>query len=180
MAAITESLLGLSDPSSCRCRGPAGGRRCRGIDRITRLAVLRGDDSLAVDLSICAPASPSTVRRLHVRLRFGLPISNPLQQEVRRRYPDVYRAAAEILAEVGPGRRPGNDMPVEEIGLLTMYILPARSSAIACGRRCGLRSVRPAGMATAWILVSRLVAEFPQIEADPGRFEGGVRIGARG
>ena len=69
-------------------------------------------------------------------------------------------------------------MPVEEIGLLTMY-LAGSLERHRLRPKVRVTVVCPAGMATAWILVSRLVAEFPQIEVDPGRLEGGVRDGAR-
>jgi transcriptional antiterminator len=88
-------------------------------------------------------------------------VSNPLQQEVRKRYPDVYRAAAEILAEAGPVA--GTETPVEEIGLLTMY-LAGSLERHRLRPKVRVTVVCPAGMATAWILVSRLVAEFPQID----------------
>jgi transcriptional antiterminator len=158
VAAITESLLGLTQLVDIAARPEAGDIRY--IDRIIAAAATRIHPSLAGDEQLRSSLSEH-LRRLHVRLRFGLPVTNPLQQEVRRRYPDVYRAAAEILDEVGPVD--GADIPVEEVGLLTMYLagslerhrLPAKIRVTV---------VCPAGMATAWILVSRLVAVFPQIE----------------
>ena len=158
VAAITESLLGLTQLVDVAARPEAADVRY--IDRIIAAAASRLHASLAADEQLRSSLSEH-VRRLHVRLRFGLPISNPLQQEVRRRYPDVYRAAAEILAEVGPVA--GTDMPVEEIGLLTMY-LAGSLERHRLRPKVRVTVVCPAGMATAWILVSRLVAEFPQIE----------------
>jgi mannitol operon transcriptional antiterminator len=73
----------------------------------------------------------------------------------------VYRAASEILAEVGPIA--GTEMPIEEVGLLTMY-LAGSLERHRLRPKVRVTVVCPAGMATAWILVSRLVAEFPQIE----------------
>ncbi len=158
VAAITESLLGLTQLVDVAARPEAADVRY--IDRIIAAAASRLHASLAADEQLRSSLSEH-VRRLHVRLRFGLPISNPLQQEVRRRYPDVYRAASEILAEVGPVA--GTDMPVEEIGLLTMY-LAGSLERHRLRPKVRVTVVCPAGMATAWILVSRLVAEFPQIE----------------
>ncbi|HEX3427880.1 MAG TPA: PRD domain-containing protein [Candidatus Limnocylindrales bacterium] len=158
VAAITESLLGLTQLVDVAARPEAADVRY--IDRIIAAAASRLHPSLGEDHQLRSSLSEH-IRRLHVRLRFGLPISNPLQQEVRRRYPDVYRAASEILAEVGPVA--GTEMPVEEIGLLTMY-LAGSLERHRLRPKVRVTVVCPAGMATAWILVSRLVAEFPQIE----------------
>jgi transcriptional antiterminator len=158
VAAITESLLGLTQLVDVAARPEA--IDVRYIDRIIAAAARRLHPSLAADEQLRTSLSEH-VRRLHVRLRFGLPVSNPLQQEVRKRYPDVYRAAADILEEVGPVA--GSDMPVEEIGLLTMY-LAGSLERHRLRPKVRVTVVCPAGMATAWILVSRLVAEFPQIE----------------
>jgi transcriptional antiterminator len=158
VAAITESLLGLTQLVDVAARPEAVDVRY--IDRIISAAATRIHPSLAADEQLRSSLSEH-VRRLHVRLRFGLPITNPLQQEVRKRYPDVYRAAADILADVGPVA--GTDMPVEEIGLLTMY-LAGSLERHRLRAKVRVTVVCPAGMATAWILVSRLVAEFPQIE----------------
>jgi len=54
-------------------------------------------------------------------------------------------------------------MPIEEVGLLTMY-LAGSLERHRLRPKVRVTVVCPAGMATAWILVSRLVAEFPQIE----------------
>jgi transcriptional antiterminator len=158
VAAITESLLGLTQLVDVAARPEAADVRY--IDRIIAAAGSRLHSSLADDEQLRSSLLEH-IRRLHVRLRFGLPITNPLQQEVRRRYPDVYRAASEILAEVGPVV--GAEMPVEEVGLLTMY-LAGSLERHRLRPKIRVTVVCPAGMATAWILVSRLVAEFPQIE----------------
>ena len=158
VAAITESLLGLTQLVDVAARPEAVDMRY--IDRVIAAAAARIHPSLATDEQLRTSLSEH-VRRLHVRLRFGLPISNPLQQEVRKRYPDVYRAAAEILADVGPVA--DAEMPIEEVGLLTMY-LAGSLERHRLRPKVRVTVVCPAGMATAWILVSRLVAEFPQIE----------------
>jgi len=158
VAAITESLLGLTQLVDESARPEAVDVRY--IDRVIAAAAERIHPSLATDEQL-RTSLLDHVRRLHVRLRFGLPVSNPLQQEVRKRYPDVYRAAAEILAEAGPVA--GEETPVEEIGLLTMY-LAGSLERHRLRPKVRVTVVCPAGMATAWILVSRLVAEFPQID----------------
>ena len=158
VAAITESLLGLTQLVDETARPDAVDVRY--IDRVIAAAAERIHPSLATDEQL-RTSLLDHVRRLHVRLRFGLPVSNPLQQEVRKRYPDVYRAAAQILAEAGPVA--GTETPVEEIGLLTMY-LAGSLERHRLRPKVRVTVVCPAGMATAWILVSRLVAEFPQID----------------
>jgi transcriptional antiterminator len=158
IAAITESLLGLTLLADVAARPEAADMRY--IDQIIAAAAKRLHPSLADDIQLRSSLSEH-VRRLHVRLRYGLPISNPLQNEVRKRYPDVYRAAGEILAEVGPVG--GLEMPDEEIGLLTMYLAGSLERQ-RLRRTVRVTVVCPAGMATAWILVSRLAAEFPQFE----------------
>ena len=88
-------------------------------------------------------------------------MSNPLDEEVRQRYPDVYRAASDIVAALNPV---GDAVvPHEEIGFLTMYL----AGSLERNRlrpKVRITVVCPAGMATAWILVSRLSAEFPNVE----------------
>lgn len=158
VAALTEALLGLTQLVDIAASPDA--RVVRYIDRIISIAADRIHPSLGSDHLLRASLAEH-VRRLQVRLQFGLPIINPLQQEVRRRYPDVYRAAEEILTEVGPVE--GTDLPIEEVGLLTMY-LAGSLERHRLRPKVRVTVVCPAGMATAWILVSRLSAEFPQIE----------------
>jgi len=158
VASITEFLLGfveLSDEPGTPEPADIGL-----IDAIISAAAARLHPALAEDDRLRRSLAEHA-HRLRLRLRYGLPISNPLLHEVRDRYPDVYEVAAGILAELGPVA--GSDVPLEEVGFLTMYLAGSLE-------RNRLRStvrvavVCPAGMATAWILVSRLLAEFPQLE----------------
>lgn len=158
VASITEFLLGfveLSDEPATPEPADVGL-----IDAIISAAAMRLHPALADDDRL-RRSLVEHAHRLRLRLRYGLPISNPLQQEVRDRYPDVYDVAASILADLGPVA--GSDVPEEEVGFLTMYLAGSLE-------RNRLRStvrvavVCPAGVATAWILVSRLLAEFPQLE----------------
>jgi activator of the mannose operon (transcriptional antiterminator) len=158
VAAITESLLGfveLADPGAA----PQAEIR-RMVDRLVEAAGERLHPSLASDELLRANLAEH-VRRLHVRLRYGLPVSNPLQHEVRKRYPDVYDVAADILNTLGP--LDGAVIPTEEIGFLTMY-LAGSLERLRLRPKIKVTVVCPAGMATVWILVSRLLAEFPQLE----------------
>src|SRR6185312_6331040 len=51
----------------------------------------------------------------------------------------------------------------EEVGFLTMY-LAGSLERLRLRPKVRVTVVCPAGMATAWILVSRLLAEFPQVD----------------
>jgi transcriptional antiterminator len=158
VAAITEFLLGFVELVDASLATRADDEIV--IDRLVSSAASRLHASLADDLQLRRSLGEH-LRRLRVRLRYGLPVSNPLDQEVRERYPDVYKVATEIVAVL----QPVGDavVPQEEVGFLTMYLAgslernrlrPKMRVAVVC----------PAGMATAWILVSRLSAEFPNVE----------------
>ena len=54
-------------------------------------------------------------------------------------------------------------MPHEEVGFLTMYLAGSLERS-RLRPKVRITVVCPAGMATAWILVSRLSAEFPNVE----------------
>ncbi|MGH1488497.1 MAG: BglG family transcription antiterminator [Acidimicrobiales bacterium] len=101
------------------------------------------------------------VGRLRVRLRHGLPVHNPLLDEVRTRYEDVHIVARQLgqalEAELG------TTIVEDEVGFLTMYLCGAMERARLKPRRRAL-VVCPSGMATVWVLVSRIQAEFPELE----------------
>jgi len=154
-AAITEFLLGFAElvgtPASTDDESEQ-------VERLVLSAAKRIHPALADDIQLRRSLAEH-IQRLRVRLRYGLPVSNPLDHEVRERYPDVYEAASQIVAELGVG----NPVPPEEVGFLTMYL----AGSLERNRlrpKVRVTVVCPAGMATAWILVSRLAALFPQIE----------------
>ena len=158
-ASMTESLLGFAELTHID-DAAAESELIRAVDRLVASAAERlhpalGDDELLRGNLV------EHLRRLQVRLRYGLPVSNPLQHDVRKRYPDVYLEAQRLVTELG--RFSGSPIPVEEVGFLTMYLAGSleRHRLMAKVR---VTVVCPAGMATAWILVSRLLAEFPQVE----------------
>jgi transcriptional antiterminator len=158
IAAITEFLLGFAEVDGKAAS--ADDVDTEPIDRLVAAAAKRLHPSLADDDQL-RKSLAEHLRRLRVRLRYGLPVSNPLMQEVRERYPDVYQVAAEIVAEVAPLGEA--TVPDDEIGFLTMYL----AGSLERNRlrpKIRVTVVCPAGMATAWILVSRLLAVFPQVE----------------
>jgi mannitol operon transcriptional antiterminator len=97
------------------------------------------------------------------RLRFGLAIRNPLLTDIKNHYPYIFQVAerASAALESHLGKR----IPEEEIGYLAMHLGAAmerfrspfkarRRVLVVCGE----------GVATAWLLVSRIQTEFPDIE----------------
>ena len=158
VAAITEFLLGFVELVDASLAAQADDEV--EIDRLVAAAASRLHPSLAEDVQLRRSLGEH-LRRLRVRLRYGLPVSNPLDHEVRQRYPDVYRVASDIVAALHPV---GDAVvPQEEVGFLTMYL----AGSLERNRlrpKVRITVVCPAGMATAWILVSRLSAEFPNVE----------------
>jgi transcriptional antiterminator len=158
VAAITEFLLGFVELVDASLSIQPDDQIV--IDHLVAEAASRLHPSLAQDVQLRRSLGEH-LRRLRVRLRYGLPVSNPLDQEVRERYPDVYRVASEIVAALHPV---GDAVvPHDEVGFLTMYL----AGSLERNRlrpKMRITVVCPAGMATAWILVSRLSAEFPNVE----------------
>lgn len=129
------------------------------VDKILAMATERlhqsllGDDLLHRGLS-------SHFSRLSVRMNYGLPVHNPLAEEVATRYPDVQAVVDEArpVIEAHLGMAISDD----ELGFVTMYVSGAMERANLRPRRRAM-VVCPSGMATAWVLVSRLQAEFPEL-----------------
>ena len=116
IAAITELLLGLVRVGERPHRRRRTWSRSTGSWPRPRSASTRRSPTT---ISFAEPgrAPPPAPRPLAVRPagQQSAPAGGP------RRYPDVYQVASEILAEVGPVGD-GADLPVDEIGLLTMYL----------------------------------------------------------
>jgi len=158
VASITEFILGFAELVEASV--PAEPNDGELIERLVALAAARLHPSLADDDQLRRNLVEH-LRRLRVRLRYGLPIANPLDHEVRERYPDVHAVASGIVRELGSMGE--GAIPPEEVGFLTMY-LAGSLERHRLRQKVRVTVVCPAGMATAWILVSRLAAEFPQIE----------------
>ncbi len=158
MAAVTEYLLGLDALDTVQSDSAAISADL--LDRIMGFAGEHLHAALADDLELRRGLA-SHLERLSVRLRYGLPVHNPLLPEVRARYPDVYAAAADIGTLVESAMQ----VPIveDEIGFITMYISGAMERARLRPRRRAL-IVCPSGMATVWVLVSRIQAEFPELD----------------
>lgn len=97
------------------------------------------------------------------RLYFGLPFQNFLLDEIKNQYPYIYMVAEKTskILESRLGRR----VPDSEIGYLAMHFgaamerlrsfsTPRTKVLVVCGGGC----------ATSWMLVSRMQAEFPELD----------------
>ena len=156
-AAITEHLLGVASLGDDAIEPHQDAASA--ASRIMAIAAQELHPSLEDDHYLAASLEEH-IRRLIVRLRYHLPIHNPLLNDIKERYPDVHAVARTITGVLEPilGR-----LPEDEAGYLTMYLggalernrlTPRRRAVVVC----------PAGMATVWILVSRLQAEFPELD----------------
>ena len=158
VATITEYLLGLDALDTARSGSDSVGDDL--VDEIMHLAGERLHTAL-VDDSELRRGLASHLERLGVRLRYGLPIHNPLLDEVRERYPDVYAVAGEMASLITGAMYVA--VAPDEIGFITMYLSGAMERARLRPRRRAL-VVCPSGMATVWVLVSRIKSEFPELD----------------
>jgi transcriptional antiterminator/mannitol/fructose-specific phosphotransferase system IIA component (Ntr-type) len=97
------------------------------------------------------------------RLRFGLPIGNSLLEDIRRKYPYVFKIArrSSVIVEERVGRR----IPEEEIGYIAMHLGAAMERLRTFSRvKRRVMVICGEGVATAWLLVSRMEADLPEIE----------------
>src|SRR2546428_7907961 len=117
VATITEFLLGFVELIDASLTTGPDDQAV--IDRLVASAASRLHPSIAGDDQLRRSLGEH-LRRLRVRLRYGLPVTNPLDQEVRERYPDVYLVATEIVGALNPVGDAA--VPAEEIGFLTMYL----------------------------------------------------------
>ena len=101
------------------------------------------------------------LERLETRLNYGLPVHNPLLTDIVQRYPDVHEVAFDLSQ--GLGRRLKKPISPDEVGFITMYLSGALERTRLRPRKRAM-VVCPSGMATAWILVSRIQSEFPQLD----------------
>ncbi len=156
IAALAEYLLGLDALAEVPAEGADHSDL---LDTILAEASdnlhasLGADDELRRSLAM-------HLSRLQVRLRYGLPVHNPLLDEVIERYPDVHVVSQRVADLIGESL--DATLPADEVGFITMYLSGAMERAHLRPRKQAL-VVCPSGMATAWVLVSRLQAEFPQL-----------------
>lgn len=157
VAGITEFLLGVVALDE---QDPTGTVHDQLIEEVLVLASAELHPILIDDAELRRGLGQH-FERLAVRVAYGLPVHNPLLQEVSKRYPDVHAVARKIGALVES--RIGHPVPQDEIGFITMYLSGAIERTHLRPRRRAV-VVCPSGMATVWILVSRIQAEFPHLE----------------
>jgi len=156
VAGVTEYLLGLATLSSAEV--PSHHEDL--VDQLMQCVSERLHPTLGADAELRRSLALH-LERLAVRLRYGLPVHNPLLHEVADRYPKAHEVAGG-LGELISGYF---DAPIveDEVGYITMYLSGAlERSRLLPGRR--VLVVCPSGMATAWVLVSRIQAELPQLQ----------------
>ncbi|MEM7325026.1 MAG: PRD domain-containing protein [Actinomycetota bacterium] len=158
ISAVTEYLLGLDTLQVARAVAEPEEEAL--VDELLTIAGERLHPALAEDPEL-RRGMLAHIGRLRVRLRHGLPVHNPLLNEVRDRYRDVHEVALE-LGETLESHL-GSGIGEDEVGFLTMYLCGAMERARLRPRRRAL-VVCPSGMATVWVLVSRIQAEFPELE----------------
>jgi len=156
--ALTEYLLGLDTLQMTVAA--SGAIDAEMVPRLLAIAGERLHPALADDAEL-ERGLAAHLERLSVRLRHGLPVHNPLLGEVRERYPDVHLVAGELAEFLEP--QLGQKVTDDEVGFLTMYLSGAMERARLRPRRRVL-VVCPSGMATAWVLVSRIQSEFPEFD----------------
>jgi mannitol operon transcriptional antiterminator len=158
VAGITEYLLGLAALSSAEPSDEADHGEL--LDHLICVAAGRLHQSLSSDGELRRSLARH-LDRLAVRLRYGLPVHNPLLEEVAERYPDIHALATELAEPIA--RHFDAQVTEDEIGYITMYLCgalertrlrPSKRAIVVC----------PSGMATVWVLVSRIQTEFPQLE----------------
>ncbi len=156
IAGLTEYLLGLDALVRVQREEPELGEL---LEQILDVSGYRLHPSLAEDVELRRGLSLH-LQRLAVRLRHGLPVHNPLLGEITARYPDVHKVSLDLGELISS--HIGVDIGLDEVGFITMYLAGAMERGHLRQRRKAL-VVCPGGMATAWVLVSRIQAEFPEL-----------------
>jgi len=96
------------------------------------------------------------------RLRFGLPIRNPLLEEIKARHKRIYDVAA--IASEQFLLTAGVALPDEEIGFIAMHIGAALERCREQRERPRIFVVCASGVSSASMLASRLRSEFPELD----------------
>ena len=97
------------------------------------------------------------------RLYFGLPIQNPLLEEMKNQYAYIYSVAEKTGKILEDWLE--LEVPETEIGYLAMHFGAAMERLRSLStNRVKVVIVCGGGCSTAWMLVSRLAAEFPELD----------------
>lgn len=101
--------------------------------------------------------------RALTRLKYNLPITNPLTDQVQKAFPDLWAATKTAFDHVQPIAN--IILPPEELAYLTMYLSMAFGyPTLRQNTTLRVVVVCPTGGITAWMLVSRLRTELPDLE----------------
>ncbi len=153
---ITDLNEGKADPNECMPEV------YKIVDEFLARASLYLHPSLRVDqLLITNLASHITL--LKERLQLDHPKRNPLYYDGEKQFPYIFKVTREscIILE----NELGYSIPEGEIGYIAMYLVAAMERLrIAVRVKRKVLVVCNRGIATVWLLVSRLRAEFPEIE----------------
>ncbi len=130
------------------------------VEAITQIAAQRLHPFLRVD-PLLARGLTTHLALAVERLGLGLPASNPLADETRAMYPEVYGVAVECSASLE--RIIGSPLPPADVAFLAMHLAAAvERLQVRLGRR--VLVVCDEDIAAAWLLVSRLHSVFPLLE----------------
>lgn len=98
-----------------------------------------------------------------IQLLFDLPIRNPLLEHIKRQYYYLFQVARK--SSVIFQEKTGLSVPEEEIGYITLHLGAAMEGLrFQNENKKRILIVCIEGVATAWLLVSRIRAELPEIE----------------
>jgi transcriptional antiterminator/mannitol/fructose-specific phosphotransferase system IIA component (Ntr-type) len=99
------------------------------------------------------------------RLQFDLPIDNPLKEAIEAQFPYIINVVKKSVASLE--NHINRPIPAEEIAYIAMHLGAAMERLHPyIGRKRKVWIVCAEGTATAWLLVARLQAEFPEIVVD--------------
>ena len=117
---------------------------------------LRADRDLSRNLEM-------HIKQTFLRLRIGIRIRNPLLEDIKMQYPYIFEVTQKSMRTIQDSI--GLHFPEEEIGYLSLHLGAAMERLRykpANQKRILIICVE--GIATAWLLVSRIRAELPELE----------------
>jgi transcriptional antiterminator/mannitol/fructose-specific phosphotransferase system IIA component (Ntr-type) len=117
--------------------------------------IIRVDQRLKRNLSF-------HIKPVLIRLRYGLPIRNPLLEQIKLKYPYLFKVARECSCVIE--ERIGRRIPDDEVGYIVMHLAVALERLVFRDKSPNrVLLVCGAGMATVWLMVSKLKCLFPDI-----------------
>ncbi len=104
------------------------------------------------------------LQRIALRLRYDLPLCNPLTHQILTTYPDLRNAISESLLDLADWEL--KPLPLDEIANLTIYMALGFGLTDQKGAKLKPRIVVtcPKGGVAVWMLLSRIREELPEVE----------------